>query len=120
YGLAGTGLVLTYKTSGLFNFGHGALATVAAYLFYAMHVVHGVGWVQSFVISVILAGPLLGLVVERIARNLARQRTAMKIVGTVGLILVVQGLGTMKYGPDLINVDNYLPKGNDFFRFGGV
>ena len=36
YGLAGSGLVLTYKTSGLFNFGHGAIATVAAYAFYAL------------------------------------------------------------------------------------
>jgi len=33
YGLAGTGLVLTYKTSGIFNFGYGAFATVASYLF---------------------------------------------------------------------------------------
>jgi ABC-type branched-subunit amino acid transport system ATPase component/branched-subunit amino acid ABC-type transport system permease component len=120
YGLAGTGLVLTYKTSGLFNFGHGALATVAAYLFYALHVEHGLGWEQSFVISVVVAGPLLGLVVERVARNLAQQRTAMKIVGTVGMILIVQGLGTMKYGPDLINVDNYLPKATESFRFADV
>ena len=28
YALAGSGLVLTFKTSGIFNFGHGALATV--------------------------------------------------------------------------------------------
>jgi ABC-type branched-subunit amino acid transport system ATPase component/branched-subunit amino acid ABC-type transport system permease component len=120
YGLAGTGLVLTYKTSGLFNFGHGALATIAAYLFYYLHVEKGVGWVAAFVVSVTIAGPLLGLGVERIARKLALQRTAMKIVGTVGVILIVQGLGTMKYGPDSINVDNYLPKGSDFFRVGGV
>jgi ABC-type branched-subunit amino acid transport system ATPase component/branched-subunit amino acid ABC-type transport system permease component len=120
YGLAGAGLVLTYKTSGLFNFGHGALATIAAYLFYFLHVDKGLGWVASFVVSVVVAGPLLGLAVERGARRLAPQRTAMKIVGTVGLILIVQGLGTMKYGPDLINVDNYLPKGDEFFRVGGV
>ena len=29
YGLAGTGLVLTYKTSGVFNFAYGAIAAVA-------------------------------------------------------------------------------------------
>jgi branched-subunit amino acid ABC-type transport system permease component len=29
YGLAAVGLVLTYKTSGLFNFAHGAMATVS-------------------------------------------------------------------------------------------
>ena len=38
FGLCGTGLVLTYKTSGIFNFGHGAIATVAAYVFYWLHI----------------------------------------------------------------------------------
>ena len=30
------GLVLTYKTSGIFNFAHGAVAAGAAYLFYEL------------------------------------------------------------------------------------
>ena len=58
----------------------------------------------------------MGLVMELIARHLAPQRTAWKIVGTVGLILVVQGLGTIKYGPDPISVPQYLPKGTETFR----
>src|SRR5919198_254949 len=61
YGLAGTGLVLTYKTSGIFNFGYGALASVAAYVFYFLHVDHGWDWRLSFVVSVFVVGPLLGL-----------------------------------------------------------
>ena len=31
YGLTGTGLVLTYKTSGIFNFAHGSLGTLAVF-----------------------------------------------------------------------------------------
>ena len=34
YGLTAMGLVLTYKTTGVFNFAHGAVATGAAYLFF--------------------------------------------------------------------------------------
>ena len=34
YALVALGLVLTYKTSGIFNFAHGGIAAVAAYLFY--------------------------------------------------------------------------------------
>jgi branched-subunit amino acid ABC-type transport system permease component len=101
YGLAGTGLVLTYKTSGIFNFGYGALATAAAYVFYFLHYDHGLDWKLSFLISVFILGPLLGLLMEVIAKRLAPQNTAAKIVGTVGLILVVQGLGTIKYGTDI-------------------
>ena len=116
YGLAATGLVLTYKTSGIFNFGYGALATLAAYVFYWLYVEHDFDWKLAFFVSVFVLGPLMGLVMELIARHLAPQRTAWKIVGTVGLILVVQGLGTIKYGPDPISVPQYLPKGTETFR----
>ncbi len=121
YGLAATGLVLTYKTSGIFNFGHGALATTAAYVFYWMHYDHGWDWKLSTVVSVLVVGPLLGLAMERIARVLSNQRTAWKVVGTVGLILLVQGLGSIKYGTDTRAAQpTYLPNGREFFRFAGV
>ena len=58
----------------------------------------------------------MGLVMEVIARHLAPQRTAWKVVGTVGLILIVQGLGTIKYGTDPLTVPQFLPKGTETFR----
>ena len=44
YGLAAVGLVLSYRTSGIFNFAHGALATLSAYLFYELHDTAHVAW----------------------------------------------------------------------------
>jgi ABC-type branched-subunit amino acid transport system ATPase component/branched-subunit amino acid ABC-type transport system permease component len=120
YGLAATGLVLTYKTSGIFNFGQGALATAAAYIFYALHYVGNVNWVLALTVSVGVAGPLMGLGMEAISRRLTAQSVAWKIVATTGLILIVQGLGTIKYGSTTIYVGQFLPKGNGFFRLGGV
>jgi ABC-type branched-subunit amino acid transport system ATPase component/branched-subunit amino acid ABC-type transport system permease component len=120
YGLAATGLVLTYKTSGIFNFGQGALATAAAYIFYAMHYANNINWIVSLVVSVGIAGPVMGLGMERISRRLSQQSVAWKIVATTGLILIVQGLGTIKYGSDTIDVTQFLPKGNDSFEVGGV
>src|SRR3978361_63374 len=120
YGLAGSGLVLSCKTSGIFNFGYGALATAAVYIFYWMHVDHKIDWKIAFVVSVFVAGPLMGLLMEQIARRLAPQRTSMKVGGTIVLILIVQGLGTIWYGPDALFVSQYLPKGDDFFSAGSV
>jgi ABC-type branched-subunit amino acid transport system ATPase component/branched-subunit amino acid ABC-type transport system permease component len=120
YGLAATGLVLTYKTSGIFNFGHGALATAAAYIFYAMHYANHINWIPSFIVSVLIAGPLMGLGMERIGRRISQQGVAWKIVATIGLVLIVQGLGTVKYGSDSVDVGQFLPRGTKFFRFGGV
>jgi ABC-type branched-subunit amino acid transport system ATPase component/branched-subunit amino acid ABC-type transport system permease component len=98
YSLGGVGLVLTYRTSGLFNFAHGALATVAAYLFYTLHVQHGMPWPLAAVICVFVAGPILGLLFERIARIVAVTSLATRVASTVGVLLVVQAVAVVIYG----------------------
>ena len=120
YGLAATGLVLTYKTSGIFNFGQGALAAVAAYAFYWLHVDLGLDWKPALAVSVLVVGPLMGLAMERIATSLRPQPTALKIVGTVGLVLLVQGLAAIKYGPNTIRVEQFLPGARDSFTVADV
>ncbi|MCW2495273.1 branched-chain amino acid ABC transporter permease/ATP-binding protein [Jatrophihabitans sp.] len=119
-GLAGTGLVLTYKTSGIFNFGHGAVAAAAAYTFYYLEQDKGWPWWAALLVVVLVLGPLFGLVMEAISKPLSEQRAALKIVATVGLILVVSGLATAKYGYDPLTLPQYLPKGTETFRVGGV
>lgn len=111
YGLAGSGLVLTYKTSGIFNFGHGALLTAAAMVFYWINVKIGWDWKIAFVVSVLVLGPLMGLVLEAIARNLSRQRTSMKIVGTVGFAVMIPALCVSLFEESRIGarVDRFLP-----------
>ncbi len=64
YGLAGTGLVLTYKTSGVFNFAYGAIAAVAAYVFYWLHVQQGMAWQPAALLCLFVLGPAMGLVLE--------------------------------------------------------
>lgn len=90
YGLAGIGLVLTYKTSGVFNFAHGALATVAAYVFYQLNVEEGVGWQVSAAVAVLVVGPILGLLLELIARRIATTALAYQVAATIGLLLFVE------------------------------
>src|SRR5690242_11225485 len=120
YGLAGTGLVLTYKTSGIFNFGHGAVAAAAAYVFYWLHVDHEMDWPLAMAISVVVLGVGLGFVFEVVARHIARQPQALKVAGTVGTILIVQGLATIAYGPNAILVRPFLPHGSDIVRVAKV
>ncbi len=111
YGLAGSGLVLTFKTSGIFNFGHGAVLTASAMLFYFVQETLGWDWKIAFFISVFVFGPLMGIVMEAVARNLARQRTSMKIVGTVGLTVMVPSLCVLFYPGSAvgIRVERFLP-----------
>ncbi len=71
YGISAMGLVLTYKTSGLFNFGHGAVSALAAFLFYTLHVQHGLAWPVAALIAVLGFGVVIGLVLERFAAALS-------------------------------------------------
>jgi ABC-type branched-subunit amino acid transport system ATPase component/branched-subunit amino acid ABC-type transport system permease component len=104
YALAGVGLVLTYKTSGVFNFAHGALATVSAYVFYTLHVQHGMPWVPAAVICVLGIGPLLGLGLEIIVRPLAKSGLSVRVVSTVGVLLIIQSLAVIIYGTSVTRI----------------
>jgi ABC-type branched-subunit amino acid transport system ATPase component/branched-subunit amino acid ABC-type transport system permease component len=98
YALAGVGLVLTYKTSGVFNFGHGALATISAYLFYSLHTQHGMPWPIAAILCVFVAGPVLGLLMERMARTLTDASLATRVVSTIGVLLIVQATAVIIFG----------------------
>jgi ABC-type branched-subunit amino acid transport system ATPase component/branched-subunit amino acid ABC-type transport system permease component len=119
YALAGVGLVLTYKTSGVFNFAHGALATVSAYLFYTLHVEHGMPWPIAAVICVFVAGPVLGLVLEQITRRLPNVSLAIRVVSTVGVLLAIQAIVVIIYGTtETRTVPQYFPATE--FHIGGA
>ncbi|MFZ1063236.1 MAG: branched-chain amino acid ABC transporter permease/ATP-binding protein [Acidimicrobiales bacterium] len=98
YGMAAVGLVLSYRTSGIFNFAHGALATLAAYVFYWLHDAHGMPWPYAAVIAVVPLSIALGFSLERFARVLARSSLILQVVGTVGLLLIIEAACTQWYG----------------------
>jgi branched-subunit amino acid ABC-type transport system permease component len=112
YGLAGTGLVLTYKTSGIFNFSHGTVAALMAYAFYDLNTKQGLHWSIALAICLLVLCPLVGLLLERIARRLAEAPVAMKIVATVGLLVGVQQLIVVRYGAALLQTKTFLPTNN--------
>ena len=98
YGIASTGLVLTYMTTGIFNFAHGAVAAAAAFVFWDLHFVHGLPVVPAFVVAVFGFGAAAGFILERLARRLTDAQPAMAVVATVGVALAVQGFLEWKYG----------------------
>src|SRR5881275_2908269 len=103
YGLAAVGLVLTYKTSGIFNFAHGAQAALAAYLMFEFHERMGMPWPLAMLGSLLLAGVVAGLLLERVACGLASVGTAARVAATVGLVVA--------FGSASIGMRIYLPTG---------
>ena len=119
YGLAAVGLVLTYKTSGIFNLALGGLATIAAYVMYALFVTHGWPWPAAAAVAVLVVGPIMGLGLEMIARRLQGISLPLQIAATVGLLLVIQGVLTLLYPNDeRRSVPRFL--GASSFELGGT
>jgi len=111
YGLAGVGLVLTYRTSGVFNFAHGATAAATAFLFYQLWTVNGLRWPLAFLLAVCVFGPLAGLFLEVIARSLTNAPTSARVVATLGILVAVQQLLVLKFGAATLQLPVFLPVG---------
>ncbi|MDV6014599.1 ABC transporter permease [Haloechinothrix sp. LS1_15] len=109
YGLAAMGLVLTYKTSGIFNFAHGAIAALAAYAFYDLHAMRGLPWPLALLLAAGVLPALLAVLLERMARRLADATVTMKIVATVGLQLAITGALLAHYGAAGLPFPDFLP-----------
>ncbi|HUR04099.1 MAG TPA: ABC transporter permease, partial [Nonomuraea sp.] len=114
YGLSAMGLVLTYKTSGVFNIGHGAVCAASAYVFFSLRDQADLPWGIAALLVVFGFGPLAGLALERLAVVLAPVSTAYKIVGTVGLLVAIRaGIGLI-YGDNTRFFPQFLPEKEAF------
>jgi branched-subunit amino acid ABC-type transport system permease component len=98
YGLAGLGLILTYRTSGVLNFAHGTIAAAAAFLFYTLHDTHGMPWPLAATTAMLAFGVLGGLAMERLSRAIADSPEAVVVLLTLGLSLAIQGYLFLQYG----------------------
>jgi branched-subunit amino acid ABC-type transport system permease component len=118
YALAGLGLVLTYKTSGVFNFAHGALATVSAFVFYSLYVSERWAWPLAAAVSIAVVGPLMGLTLELLARRIQTTTLALQVASSVGLLLTIEAAVALIYGTETVRtVPTFLGTGS-FKVFG--
>lgn len=109
YGLAGVGLVLTYRTSGIFNFAHGTVAAVGAFTFYQLRDLNDVPTWFAFVAAVFGAGPVMGLLMELLARRLINGAIVTRVVAMLGVLIAVQQIAVLMYGAETKAFDPFLP-----------
>jgi branched-chain amino acid transport system permease protein len=104
YFVAASGLVLTYTTSGIFNFAHGAIGMVAAFVYWELRF-NPDGPVLPTPLALFLVlgvfAPLFGVLVERVLiRNLQGASLATTLVVTVGMLAALIGLAQTFWPPE--------------------
>lgn len=100
YALTASGLVVTYTTSGIFNFAHGAVGMVCAFTYWELTVQQG--WPQLLGVLVVVGveAPLIGAVIYLLMmRGLHGTTISTQLVITLGLLLALIGFGNVRWNP---------------------
>jgi branched-chain amino acid transport system permease protein len=86
YAISALGLVLTYTSSRVFNFAHGAIAYSIAVFYYWLNTENGWSIPTAAVFSVLVMAPLLGLFLWAVLfRHLTHAPPEVRFLATVGL-----------------------------------
>lgn len=126
YAGLGLGLVFTYRGSGILNLAHGAMAMYPTYVFAELrangnlvvpgvpgtHHLGTVGTGEALAIALVVAA-LLGLVVHLLIFGPLSRRAApplASVVATVGLVLSLQAMTSLRFGSSPRNVVSLLPQ----------
>lgn len=100
YAVTASGLVVTYATSGVFNFAHGAIGMMAAFTYWALHGPAGLPSLLAAALVVLVLAPLAGAAVERgLVRGLHGAPLTSTIGVTVGMMLALIGIASVLWNP---------------------
>ncbi|MGB3069221.1 MAG: branched-chain amino acid ABC transporter permease [Ottowia sp.] len=108
YSLGALGLVMIFKSSGMVNFAHGALAGLGAFLVYGLSAEAQWPWFLAVLAALASAVAISALTYGAIAPLLRRSDTTATI-GTLGVGLIAQGIILWKFGSNIVRLDLPLP-----------
>lgn len=99
YALLAVGLVLTYRTTGVFNLAYGAQAFAAGIVFYDLNVRRELPLWVSFVVAVLVVGPLIGAILDlALFRHLRGATWAARLVASLGLFVAIPEMTLAWFG----------------------
>lgn len=120
YAIAASGLVLTYSTSRILNFAHGAVGVFVAYVCYWLWVELKLPWWIAVPVAVIVVGGGIGVLLDiTIMRWLEKVPSAQRIAITLALLVTFQGVTILLFGPQLRMMPAIIPSGS-WSPFEGV
>lgn len=108
YAIAASGLVLTYATSNVFNFAHGAVGMVMTFLYWELYVNQGWPLLVVLPLILLLIAPAFGLMMERLVmRRLTTADVTTSLGVTVGLLVALIGFAQQQWKPSGRTVDAF-------------
>ena len=123
YAIAASGLVVTYTTTGIFNFAHGAIGMIVAFCYWQITSSSAWGlpvWL-GLVLCLLVIAPAIGFLLDwALFRRLAGASTITTIVATIGLLFALVSLADLIWpsGTGIRSVEKLFP--GETFELAGV
>src|SRR3546814_514270 len=92
FAIAASGLVLTYTTTGVFNFAHGAVGMIAAFVYHDLKAEAGLPTPVALAIVLLVLAPLVGLGLERTMRSFRGAAPGTTLTVTIALTILLIGV----------------------------
>jgi ABC-type branched-subunit amino acid transport system ATPase component/branched-subunit amino acid ABC-type transport system permease component len=118
YSLLAQAVVLIYRASGIVNFAIGAVGMVAAFTVYYLQTERGLGLLPSLVAAILVGVAINVAFYLLVLRRLRRASVLVRISATVGLLIILQAVITLKFGASTYVAAQVFPLGN--WKLGSV
>jgi branched-chain amino acid transport system permease protein len=100
YAIAASGLVVTYTTSGVFNFAHGAVGMFMAFVYWQLRVQDHWAAPAAIAVTLLILAPALGLLLERgLIRRINVNDTGTMLIVTVAVMVALMGVAYVIWPP---------------------
>ena len=106
YAVAASGLVVTYQTSGIFNFAHGAVAMLSAFVYWQLSSpdAWGLPTLLSLVLTLGVFAPGLGWLIDRVLMRRLHDATPItRLVVPIGLLVALIQIAVVIWPPATVN-----------------
>lgn len=101
YAISAGGLVVTYATTGVFNFAHGAIGAFLAFSYWELRVNRGWPALVALALVLLVEAPCIGMALDRaLMRRLRHALLVVQLMVTVGLMLAFMGITMTIWKPD--------------------
>jgi len=121
YAVSACGLVVTYSTTGIFNFAHGAIGCFLAFTYWELRVNRHWSAPLALIVVIFVLAPLIGVVLDKVLmRRLRDASLVVQLMVTVGLMLTVMGLTLTMWQANTPRSLPHFFEGTAGVRFYGV
>jgi branched-chain amino acid transport system permease protein len=118
YALLALALVIIHRSTGVINFAQGEMATLSAYIAWALIVHHGWSYWPAFVATIALSF-VGGVATHRaVIRPVERGSVLRIVIVTIGLLIAINGFVIWQWGGEPQALQS--PFGTDTYDLGGV